>query len=162
MSGVHKNPDVDILEKKNESFNSSWNMTSNLLDPGRSTQILNSILNKTKNIEKPQLKFDDEVNNDQNIPFIPRINHKYNMIEPLKLTLETNTDDSVCQYLHPYETELSKFKPSEDILKFQEPKSYKSLSDTPFRLITTPDKVSTMVEELLECKEISVDLEVSC
>lgn len=91
ISGVHKNSNSNLLAKKVEVINASWNKVGGGVISG-SAQVLNFILNKTKNMEKPQLKFDDKVNNDPLVPFEPRIKHKYNFFKPLAITLQKSED----------------------------------------------------------------------
>lgn len=87
IAGIRSNPEPELQKATPGRISGSWNKvhSRNNASP---QQALNNILNKTKNIEKPQLKFKDKVNNDRNIPFEPRIKNKYNLLKPLALFLE--------------------------------------------------------------------------
>ena len=49
----------------------------------------------------------------------------------------------------------------ESQLLSQPPISYKTLEETPFHLITKPEEIDPMIENLEKCKEIAIDLEVN-
>ena len=73
-----------------------------------------------KTIHRPQSHFKDKIDN-RSLPFVPIIKDKPNSIRPLAILVEVNEEGQEC-YCHPYETEIEKFQPSEDMLINVEPK----------------------------------------
>nr|CAD7201924.1 unnamed protein product [Timema douglasi] len=109
-----------------------------------------------KNIERPQVKFKDRLDN-SSTPFEPRIKDKPNALKPLSILLEM-TEDGEC-YSHPYEYELDRFKSPEDQLKKVKPTMYKSLEETPLFMVGRPEELADMMVDLARYTEIAVDLE---
>lgn len=112
-----------------------------------------------KNILRPQTAFRTPVDNSLSTPFIPRIKDKPNSIRPLALLPEYDDDGNVVNYLHPYELEIEKFEPSDELLTKKEPQVPENISNFPYNYIDTEIKLNEMVEELRTANEIAVDLE---
>lgn len=60
---------------------------------------------------------------------------------------------------HPYLVELNKWVPRDDMLTKVDPQVPKSLKDTPVVYVSTPRDLERMMYDLLDKKEIGVDLE---
>lgn len=69
-----------------------------------------------RNIIRPQINFKTPVDNSANTPFIPQLKYKPHSIKPLAILPEYDDDGNIESYLHPYETELSKFTPNQSQL----------------------------------------------
>lgn len=72
-----------------------------------------------KTIHRPQSHFKDKIDN-RSLPFVPIIKEKPNSLKPLAILLEVNEEGQEC-YSHPYETEIEKFQPTQDMLLNIEP-----------------------------------------
>lgn len=72
-----------------------------------------------KNIHRPQAKFRDKIDN-KSCPFVPSLKEKPHSIRPLAIFMEKDDygEDHCC---HPYERELEKFEPTDEMLKKVEP-----------------------------------------
>lgn len=105
-----------ISADKQISINtSSWNR--NIIKAKRVGKDFNLI--SVKMVERSQLKFKDKIDN-SNHPFVPIIKDKPNSIKPLAILLETN-EYGFETYSHPYEIEIEKFEPNDELLKIEIP-----------------------------------------
>lgn len=111
-----------------------------------------------KNILRPQTAFKVPVDN-SSAPFMPRIKDKPNSIRPLALLPEYDDDGNIINYLHPYELEIEKFEPSDELLTKREPQVPENMDNFPYTYVDTEGKLKDMIEELRSVKEIAVDLE---
>lgn len=112
-----------------------------------------------KNILRPQTLFKTPVDNSTLTPFIPRIKYKPNSLRPLAILPEYDDDGTIINFLHPYELEIEKFEPTNEMLMQKEPKVPEDITNFPYNYIDTEDQLNEMVEELRNVKEIAVDLE---
>jgi hypothetical protein len=75
----------------------------------------------------------------------------------LGLGLQTQ---AVGAYPHPYQYELDHFQWDEEKLKPRPIQPLKSLEETPYEWIDTPEALQKLLDKLNQCTEIAVDLEV--
>ncbi|KAK2840841.1 hypothetical protein Q7C36_012420 [Tachysurus vachellii] len=136
-----------------------------------------------KNVQRPQLKFKDKVDN-SNTPFISRIFIKPNALKPLApyfsnkhLRKERPEDSDVPvaladfihqlrnqehnedMFSHPYQYELDHLVMPESLQSKPEPQMYKALSETSCQLINTLEDLAALNETLNKTTEFAVDLE---
>jgi exosome complex exonuclease RRP6 len=119
-----------------------------------------------KDIPKPQLQFLHDIDNSRDRPFKPRLKSKPWAVEPLKLTeipmVLTDSDIITAKYYysHPYEIELR-------TLRYPEwQKTNPTLIDPimpshqqPFQYIYREEDLEGLIQELLNVREIAIDLE---
>lgn len=94
--GIRKNPEPVLVEAagKTRAVSGSWNKStsSNIDDNVPSRFQPQSVrLLTAKNIERPQAKFRDKIDN-SNMPWDPRIKEKPNALKPLAILLEQSED----------------------------------------------------------------------
>lgn len=112
-----------------------------------------------KNIAKPQLKFARQIDNLSDRPFRPLLTSKPHALVPLEKSLElVSSDNSVEPYYdQPYAYEI--MNQSYPELKVLDPVPFNDWMSTSAIYVDTVDKLDDMVDSLLECREIAVDLE---
>ncbi|CAH1240111.1 EXOSC10 [Branchiostoma lanceolatum] len=158
---------------------SSWNKKSR--SKSGSEKSVTWRLLHARNIERPQLKFKDKIDN-SNTPFIPIIRHKPNALRPLPKyeqqkrhpedldvpaaladfihrQREVQQGQAVDLTAHPYQYELEHFQPTPQQLQKKEPQPSKPLDATPLTLVTTLEELMEMNDKLSMCSEFAVDLE---
>nr|CAD7587790.1 unnamed protein product [Timema genevievae] len=163
MDGIRRNPEVELIEAAiAPTISGSWNVNKQMVVPNvhrpnhgnhSSTAAPTVRLLTAKNIERPQVKFKDRLDN-SSAPFEPRIKDKPNALKPLSILLEMSENGD-----HPYEYELDRFKSPEDQLKKVKPTIYKSLEETPLFMVGRPEELADMAADLAKYSEIAVDLE---
>lgn len=151
-SGVKKPEENLVFITKANSINTSWNRKE--FSPN--TQRQNCVLLGAKNIQRPQMKFKDKVDN-SNSPFVPILTEKPHSIKPLAVILEKSGDEE--HFCHPYEWEIEKFEPAEGHLTVIEPIVPKTLLETPLVFVQSVGELRKMCEELKMAKEVAIDLE---
>ena len=110
-----------------------------------------------KVIQRPQLKFKLKPDNTE-APFVPLIKSKPHSVKPLAILAEKG-EDGLIFYSHPYEIEIEKFEPRDDVLVLVETVRPKAIEETPFEYIASVDQLKNLVKKLEACTEIAVDLE---
>ncbi|XP_054712256.1 exosome component 10-like [Uloborus diversus] len=140
-----------VAVKPVSAINTSWNKKQFSTSATRNLKLLTA-----KNVVRPQLTFKDKVDN-SNSPFVPIIKEKPNSIKPLAIIIEKQGDSE--EFCHPYEVEIEKFNPSEDMLQHKEVLLPKPLEETPLLMITRVEELKNMCSELKKEKEFAVDLE---
>ncbi|KAL7288501.1 hypothetical protein TKK_0017466 [Trichogramma kaykai] len=158
--GINRNPTFKFTAKKpSSSTNGSWNQSvSTRKQTSEATPLKEAVqLLTTGNIQKPQINFEDKVDNSHK-PWEPRIKDKPNSLKPLALQTECG-EDGFEYFCHPYEFELDKFEPCENQLQKEEPVMYKPLEETPLIFVDKTEVLETMLCDLKKYKEIAVDLE---
>ncbi|KAL2103554.1 hypothetical protein ACEWY4_000422 [Coilia grayii] len=158
---------------------SSWNRKGS--GSGRSPETFKLL--HSKNVQRPQLRFRDKVDN-SNTPFIPRIFVKPNAKVPLPtyftnkhlqkqrpedLDVPAALADFIHQqrtqehmedmFSHPYQYELEHLTMPESLANRPEPQMYKPLAETNCHLITTLDDLVSLNDKLCKTSEFAVDLE---
>ncbi|XP_048746314.1 exosome component 10-like isoform X2 [Ostrea edulis] len=162
-AGMKKKEDLIIATatpKVKQISTASWNKKST-----GSPSISEYKLLTARNIQRPQLKFRDKIDN-ENRPFVPRITEKPNALlslqESLKLPEDISPemiDDPDFLYPHPYKYELSVFKPTERQLQATEPTKPPLIADTPVTVVTTVTELQTVLDKLRKEEILAVDLE---
>ncbi|XP_066297430.1 exosome complex component 10-like [Branchiostoma lanceolatum] len=180
-SGVvkQKEPVLPTGTPQTGTLVSSWNKTSR--SKSGSEKSVTWRLLHARNIERPQLKFKDKIDN-SNTPFIPIIRHKPNALRPLPKyeqqkrhpedldvpaaladfihrQREVQQGQAVDLTAHPYQYELEHFQPTPQQLQKKEPQPSKPLDATPLTLVTTLEELMEMNDKLSMSSEFAVDLE---
>ncbi|XP_053704720.1 spermidine synthase isoform X2 [Synchiropus splendidus] len=158
---------------------SSWNRKGSSSDGRAGTfKLLHA-----KNIQRPQLKFKEKIDN-SNTPFIPKIFVKPNAMKPLpsyftsKNTCRDKPGDGDVpaaladfihqqrtqehvedMFAHPYQYELDHLTTPENLLCKPEPQMYRSISETSCSFIDTLEDLVALNEKLCKLPEFAVDLE---
>ncbi|XP_073973301.1 exosome component Rrp6 isoform X2 [Rhodnius prolixus] len=149
-------PAKNICESwnKKQFFNSS----SNYKELPVATLSRRNEQNSQSKIPKPQIQFKEKIDN-SNETWVPKIKEKPNALKPLSILLTRDEKDNEC-FTHPYGYELELFRVEESrlqsISKAQLPGS---IEKTPLVVIEAESQIDGLLEELLQQKEISVDLE---
>uniref|UniRef100_A0A4W4GXX4 Exosome complex component 10 n=1 Tax=Electrophorus electricus TaxID=8005 RepID=A0A4W4GXX4_ELEEL len=147
---------------------SSWNRKVR----GRGAQTF--CLLQAKNIQRPQLKFKEKVDN-SNTPFVSKIFIKPNATKPLpscepedldvpaaladfihQLRTQEHMDD---MFSHPYQYELDHLVMPQHLGHKPEPQMYKPLAETSCKFIDTLEDLVALNEKLAKTTEFAVDLE---
>lgn len=160
-SGILRNPDMELVVSHNNlpAVSGSWNNLNSRSNSQRSNAENNTPairLLMTKDIERPQFKFADKIDN-SSMPWQPRIKDKPNSLKPLAIFMEEDEDGEF--FSHPYEFELDKFEAPENQLKRCDPVIHKPLEDTSLIVIEKPEDLKIMLDDLQKYNEIAVDLE---
>ncbi|XP_066546563.1 exosome complex component 10 [Amia ocellicauda] len=182
-SGVNRNqqPILPAGIQPPKTIVSSWNRKGGEMRKGSSSEMFRLL--HAKNIQRPQLKFREKVDN-SNTPFVPKIFIKPNASKPLpkyftdqKLRKERPEDldvpaalaDFIHQqrteqhlddmFAHPYQYELDHFTVLEAMLSKPEPQMYKPLDETSCQFIASLEELVELNEKLAKCSEFAVDLE---
>ncbi|MFT7804592.1 exosome component 10 isoform X2 [Arapaima gigas] len=159
---------------------SSWNRK--VRDSARGSNFETFRLLQAKNIQRPQLKFKEKVDN-SNTPFVPKIFIKPNAVKPLPscrclsvfierpedLDIPAALADFVHQqrtqehmddmFAHPYQHELDHLLMPESLMSKPEPQMYKPLSETTCKFIDTLEDLVALNDKLAKTTEFAVDLE---
>ncbi|KAL4646114.1 exosome component 10 isoform X1 [Arapaima gigas] len=160
---------------------SSWNRKGG--DSARGSNFETFRLLQAKNIQRPQLKFKEKVDN-SNTPFVPKIFIKPNAVKPLPsyftnkhlrkerpedLDIPAALADFVHQqrtqehmddmFAHPYQHELDHLLMPESLMSKPEPQMYKPLSETTCKFIDTLEDLVALNDKLAKTTEFAVDLE---
>ncbi|XP_034255209.1 exosome component 10 [Thrips palmi] len=161
IMGIRKNPEPVLVEAtgKTRAVSGSWNKGASSktnLDSAAQFEPQSVRLLTAKNIERPQAKFRDKIDN-SNSAWEPRIKEKPNAIKPLAILLGC-TEDGEC-FSHPYEFELDRFTPPEEQLQASDPIEPKAVDEVPLIMVERQEQIAPLLEDLLKCKTIAVDLE---
>ncbi|KAJ3277430.1 Exosome component 10 [Borealophlyctis nickersoniae] len=129
-----------------------------------------------QNIMRPQLKFEDKIDN-SNRPFIRKIINKPNALRPLdyglpgseEMTPEmsqhlktmgiTSEHTSLSSLPHPYEWEIQNIKYPDHLFVQRPEMLYAPMESTPFTWVDTEEKLNEVAALLDGVTEIAVDLE---
>ena len=162
-----KNNNLKSLSTKKPTISSDFDDGYTYLDKdetlGNTTP--SSLPKSNPNMEKPQTKFLEPVNNFETTPFKPLIKFKPNALKPLdeSLTLIDATDEIPQHYENPYFYEIMNQEYPEWILNpVEENESYKSIPWVGSPLATwidSPEQLDDLLIELNKCKVIAIDLE---
>ncbi|XP_018608621.1 exosome complex component 10 isoform X1 [Scleropages formosus] len=160
---------------------SSWNRRGGDLAQRNTLETIRLL--QAKNIQRPQLKFKEKVDN-SNTPFVLKIFIKPNAIKPLssyftnkRLRKERPEDldipaalaDFVHQqrtqehmddmFAHPYQYELDHLLMPESLMSKPEPQMYRPIDETPCKFIDSLEELVMLNEKLAKTTEFAVDLE---
>ncbi|NWU95196.1 EXOSX protein, partial [Upupa epops] len=183
-SGVNKNqqPVLPAGLQPPQTIVSSWNRKAGEFHKKSQSETFRLL--HAKNISRPQLKFQEKIDN-SNTPFVPKLFVKPNALKPLPealtksgrerkerpedLDVPAALADFIHQqrtqqteqdmFAHPYQYELEHFSPPDGVLKKPESQMYRPIKETPCHFITTLDELVELNEKLMNCKEFALDLE---
>ncbi|XP_071622919.1 exosome complex component 10 isoform X2 [Heliangelus exortis] len=183
-AGVNKNqqPVLPAGLQPPQTVISSWNRKAG--ESHKRTQSETFRLLHARNISRPQLKFQEKIDN-SNTPFVPKLFIKPNALKPLPealtksgrerkerpedLDVPAALADFIHQqrtqqteqdmFAHPYQYELERFSPPDGVLTKPEPQMYRPIKETPCHFITTLNQLVELNEKLMTCKEFALDLE---
>lgn len=120
------------------------------------------------NIPRPQDKFEEVIDNSDS-PFVPKIKHKVNALKPLDpVTIQAHAAKESGankqhveppSYPHPYEHELRSLQFTENQLAGCTETLYRSLEDTPYTWVSELDQLQQLAEKLERVTEFAIDLE---
>jgi exosome complex exonuclease RRP6 len=125
----------------------------------------NNIPKSNSNMEKPQSKFLNKIDNFETSPFKPLINIKPNAMQPLNESLQLieSTDEIPEHYENPYSYEIMNSEYPEWILsEVPDDAKYQSIpwdGSPEAQWIDSPEKLDSLLIELNKCKVIAIDLE---
>ncbi|ODV85865.1 hypothetical protein CANARDRAFT_27944 [[Candida] arabinofermentans NRRL YB-2248] len=132
-------------------------------DQGNSVNNQKRSIPQSTNIEKPQLKFNDPINNFETTPFKPLITTKPNALKPFEesMKLIPATDSIPEHYENPYSYEIMNQEYPEWILEPSD-ENYESIpwkeSEEPI-WIDDSSQLDELLLDLSKCKVIGIDLE---
>uniref|UniRef100_A0A9J8BT35 Exosome complex component 10 n=1 Tax=Cyprinus carpio carpio TaxID=630221 RepID=A0A9J8BT35_CYPCA len=154
---------------------SSWNRRVGFSGGERREETFHLL--HAKNIQRPQLKFKDKVDN-SNTPFVSKIFIKPNAVKPLPscecerpedLDVPAALADFIHQqrtqehvddmFSHPYQYELDHLVMLESLKCKPEVQMYKPLAESTCQFINTLDDLVALNEKLAKVSEFAVDLE---
>ncbi|CAF1527113.1 unnamed protein product, partial [Didymodactylos carnosus] len=130
---------------------------------------------KKREVIKPQLNFTDKVNNNDTIPFIPRIKLKPNAISPLSdfftcatIVIQIQYGQILIHEVHkkypellqnPYYREIQAFKLTHEQIQLRTPQVPKSLDDTKYVYVDCKVELNKMMDHIKLQRELAIDLE---
>lgn len=174
------NPDyVPVAQDNNSTFVSSWKDIEETLDTSfesveyildnmkatkrSKSQLLNLETDdyidfKNQNIEKPQIHFEDALDNHDSQPFQPKLKAKPNAKTSLQEVLESmKLSDNRCP--HPYEREIKEFEYPKWLFEGSKPQPSNDWESTLATWVDNVNSLKEMLDELRTLNEIAVDLE---
>ncbi|CAH3037744.1 unnamed protein product [Porites lobata] len=161
----------------------SWNRKKQNIPGSKDSNNFRFLM--AKNIQRPQLRFKDKIDN-SNTPFIPVIKRKPNALRPLEMVEQSasiqpesllvpsviadfvhqermrgegQNRSSVKSTAHPYHYELEVFEPSKTQMKPHKEQLYEVFDKTPYTFVDTPELLQELSEHLNTVTEFAVDLE---
>lgn len=143
----------NLVSETKKALSGSWNQEIDKSTKVHAVQILN-----TQNIERPQATFKTPVDNSMT-PFYPRLHCKPNSIKQLAVLPEYNHEGEIISYLHPYEMEIEKFKPSEARLVVAQPIPPTKIETADLVYIDDFASLKASLTELMNVSELAVDVE---
>ncbi|MGH0147042.1 UNVERIFIED_CONTAM: hypothetical protein FKN15_060862 [Acipenser sinensis] len=146
-SGVNrKQPILPAGVQPPKTIVSSWNRKGGALSKRNQSETFRLL--HAKNIQRPQMKFREKVDN-ANTPFVPKIFAKPNALKPLPAGFHTHISMNW--------TSLPQMR---NCFPNLNPKlMYKPLQETNCHLVTTLEELVELNEKLAHCSEFAVDLE---
>ncbi|QIX00371.1 hypothetical protein AMS68_005888 [Peltaster fructicola] len=114
---------------------------------------------RTQDIEKPQLLFDNRVDNHPRGPFKPLLTSKPHSATPLQDEPEVLEETEAPAFRHPYQQEIEHFTYPKSIYTHADPVMYTPFDETEATYVDTEEALDAMIEELKTAEEIAVDLE---
>ncbi|KAJ3391974.1 Exosome component 10 [Lobulomyces angularis] len=130
----------------------------------------------SQNIRRPQLEFEDKVEN-SNTPYIRKIKYKPNAKRELSFGLPgsddiskemsqhvktlgiTDANSSMYSLPHPYEYEIQNIEYPSQLFTIKNEILYKTFEETPFKFIYKLEQLEEVIPVLMASTEIAVDLE---
>ncbi|RMZ88061.1 hypothetical protein DV736_g4710, partial [Chaetothyriales sp. CBS 134916] len=122
-----------------------------------------------KVLDKPQTRFNRQVNNFDTRPFKPLLTYKPHAIKSLEECIGDGSDRYVVsslasgadavRYHHPYAFEIEQYFFPSRVYESAPPEPFGSTENTTVTMVDTEDAMLQMVVELKRAKEVAVDLE---
>eukprot|EP01135_Chromosphaera_perkinsii_P002736 Nk52_evm104s226 gene=Nk52_evmTU104s226 len=118
----------------------------------------------SKAVLRPQLQFQEPVDNTYNTPWFPKLHTKFNALVPLQdfNALFQSKPDEILQngFENPYAKELSVLTPLPEFwTESKEEILYENINESECKFVDSVDGLNDMLSVLKECKEFAVDLE---
>ncbi|CAG2237093.1 EXOSC10 [Mytilus edulis] len=163
-SGIKKKETTLVVASATPKHNAtaSWNKKSS---PGQGNNLSSYRLLTARNIQRPQMRFRDKIDN-VNRPFVPCIRYKPNAMKTLEESLQLPeditpemTENPAFQYPHPYQHELAHLKPLQKSLNVSSPTDPKPLAETECMIVTNLEELKDLCNTLMTQEEIAIDLE---
>ncbi|XP_052082605.1 exosome component 10-like [Mytilus californianus] len=163
-SGIKKKETTLVVASATPKHNAtaSWNKKSS---PGQGSNLSSYRLLTARNIQRPQMRFKDKIDN-VNRPFVPCIRYKPNAMKTLEESLQLPeditpemTENPAFQYPHPYQHELAHLKPLQKSLNVSSPTDPKPLGETECTIVTKLEELKHLCNTLKTQEEIAIDLE---
>eukprot|EP00833_Pecoramyces_ruminatium_P008805 jgi/Orpsp1_1/1182837/evm.model.c7180000082853.1 len=151
---------IDEITGKRKTYNTAGIIKTNPLVAQMNIEGDNDYkLLHAQNILRPQLKFEDKIDNSNN-PAPLKIKVKPNAKVPLNVIddPEDSNQENFENY-HPYKYEIEHIEYPENMFEVREPIMPKDYDQTPFTFIDTKEEFMKMIEKLNKATEIAVDLE---
>jgi exosome complex exonuclease RRP6 len=119
-----------------------------------------------QNILRPQLKFQEPVDNSPNAIFKPKLVGKPNALVPLnhqetKLVTGDEAQHNGLVSTHPYAYELEHITYPKFMFEVKEPIKYKGFENTSLHMVSTMAQLEDLASKLEKQSEIAIDLEVN-
>ncbi|KAH1024413.1 exosome component 10 isoform X2 [Dendroctonus ponderosae] len=151
---------VNINGSWNRNSSATFSVSSSIVATGfpQSSKQSTIRLLAAENIVRPQKFFTDKIDNRNDYPWEPRIKDKPNSLKPLAIFLE-ETESGRSAFSHPYEFELDRFSPPDELLVEAHVQFPKLLKDTPLIEINNASQLAPLVDELRAYTVIAVDVE---
>ncbi|VDH93832.1 exosome complex exonuclease RRP6 [Mytilus galloprovincialis] len=167
-SGIKKKETTLVVASATPKHNAtaSWNKKSS---PGQGNNLSSYRLLTARNIQRPQMRFRDKIDN-VNRPFVPCIRYKPNAMKTLEVIISESlqlpeditpemTENPAFQYPHPYQHELAHLKPLQKSLNVSAPMDPKPLGETECMIVTNLEELKDLCNTLMTQEEIAIDLE---
>jgi exosome complex exonuclease RRP6 len=155
---------IDNLFEKANYFIDSTKPSTQKLQVNSGTNHFTDTLVKRKYLLRPQLKFPDTIDN-SNTPWKPIIFHKPNALKPLQnletvpAALRTHIQNMSGDYAHPYEYEIQNLEYPNYLFEKSDPLVPKNVDETQFVWIEKKEHLDALVQDLIQQRELAVDLE---
>jgi exosome complex exonuclease RRP6 len=107
-------------------------------------------------LQKPQLKFNRQPNNEHNIRWLPQLTSKPHAIIPLANYCAAPEG---IELSHPYDYEIRHISYPKSLFQHHIPQKYRAFHDTPFHWIDTREGLDLLLSALKGVRELAIDLE---
>ena len=115
---------------------------------------------KSRNITKPQLKFQTKINNHDNSVWKPILTSKPHALVPLAECLRPFVADNLqMQHHNPYKVEIENMAYPKSVYETRTPIDYQPLDTTRAVFVNSNESLVKMLKDLKQATEIAVDLE---
>ncbi|BES99844.1 PMC2NT (NUC016) domain [Nesidiocoris tenuis] len=159
MDGTRFNPNEDFGESS-KKVSGSWNknrLAAAAAAKEREDEEIVQLVVQTRTI-RPQVLFKDKIDN-RNVPWVPKIAEKPNQLKPLCLVMAVDENGKE-YYRHPYEYELSLWKPQDEwLVSYENVQVPSPVEETPLVNVDTEEQLDALLEDLKKQKMFAVDLE---
>ncbi|RPA98963.1 hypothetical protein L873DRAFT_1790069 [Choiromyces venosus 120613-1] len=136
-------------------------------------------IQRSANIPKPQLLFDEKIDNFDTSPWKPRLTFKPHAVQPFSESIylfknELGINEYLSKrkrkrerrrlikkprYAHPYQAEIESMQYPKEVYSWMEPIPSRNWDEIPPTWVDTPEALQEMIKDMRRCTEIAVDLE---